>query len=168
MSKLCEIEVIKHCNIISIDLHLPGLIAACVSAVLSPSWLQTHIKLFRNAVFACSFCPCIVILPYDESVACLLMLINVLRQTILVWVTHLQWSGLIVAVTLHEHGKQTIRKTSLIKKDQFTGGSEKGGFSPFVYTWWATDNQAWLDLVFGWSHVLCSSPDLCRSCRFEQ
>ena len=93
ISKLYEIEVIKHCHKITIDLHLAGLIRLVSTFNLSPSiqafivaavWLQTHLKLLKNAVLACSFCPCIVIPPNNEIVGCLLLIIRVLKWSLLV------------------------------------------------------------------------------------
>lgn len=51
---------------------------------MATSWLQTHLKLFNNAVFACSFCQCIEIPSYNEIVGCLLLIIYVLKWSFLV------------------------------------------------------------------------------------
>lgn len=72
MSKRYEIEVIKHCNKIAIDLH--SMITACVSKYtglkhypLAPNCCQT---VQENAVFACNVCSCTGIMPHNENVCC--------------------------------------------------------------------------------------------------
>lgn len=96
MSKLCEIEAIKHCNKIIIDLHLTGMRTARVCKYtglygyfLAPNSYQTVKKKNKKLCLHAVSAHCIVIMPYNENVGCLLMVINVPEWSVPARAVHL-------------------------------------------------------------------------------